>query len=179
MVRDTLDNLLSNETGNATLCRVDGDSPGLYLEALYVAEPTIARDLRADRFLPPTPIRVVVDATGEADLGADDLRSRAQPADVAILTLPQLEALLPQLLETARTAAAERGPAIAAAARQRMRQHLEPAVERLAELARVNPSVSAAELEAAQAQLRALDEGLQSVRVRLDALRLILAGSLC
>ena len=177
MVRDTLDNLLAHETGNATVARLESHTPGVFLEALYVAEPTIARDLRADRFFPPTPIRVVVDASGEAEL-EEDVRHEVEPVDHAILELPQLGALLPQLLESARAAAESRGPQIATAARQEMRRQLDPTLARLAELVRVNPSVSVDELEAARAELTELDEGLQGVRVRLDALRLIVAGAL-
>ena len=66
---------------------------------------------------------------------------------------------------------------IAAAARQRMRSALEPAVERLVELARVNPSISAEEIGVARAEMAALAKGLDGVRVRLDGLRLILVSA--
>ena len=57
-----------------------------------------------------------------------------------------------------------------------MRRELEPAVERLAALAKINPSVSSQEVQAAHEQLRELSEGLAGVRVRLDALRLLVVG---
>jgi len=178
MVRDTLDTMLEQSTGNASVAKLEGSSPGLLLETLFVAEPTIARRLRADRFLPPTPIRVVVDVRGqEATLQGDDLRHQLKATDRAVLELPQVSALLPELLARAREIATERGPKIAAAARQHMRQELEPVVTRLIALAQVNPSVSEEEISAAGAELAALDQGLQEVRIRLDGVRLILVGA--
>ena len=177
MVRDTIDQLLAHESGNACLARLPDGEPGLLLEALYVAEPTIDRAMRADRFFPPTPIRVVVDAAGsEAKLDAADARERTEAADPALLEHPQVRSLLPELLDVARELASARGPALTEAALGTMRRELEPALARLAEMAAVNASVGAAEVEAVRDEMAALDEGLRGVRVRLDALRLIVTG---
>lgn len=176
LVRDCLDSLF--EVGNAGVARCVGEAPGLLLEALYVAEPTIARKLRADRFLPPTPIRVLVDMNGrEVEHESRALRERLEPVDSAVLELPQVGESLPGLLERAREIATGRGPAIAAAAREHMRAELEPVVARLVELAQVNPSVGREEIDVARGELAALDQGLRGVRVRLDGLRLILVDA--
>ena len=175
MVRDSVDALLAHEIGNAGIAKYRGGAPGLLLEALYVAEPTIAQHLRADRFLPPTPLRVVVGMDGEeVALDHEDIHRRLEPVDGAVLNSPEVVALLPDLLERSRDIAVGRSPAIAEAARRHMRDELEPVVARLSELARVNPSVGEDEIAAAQSELAALDEGLQGLRVRLDGLRLIL-----
>ena len=142
-----------------------------------MAEPTVAQGLRADRFFPPTPIRVLVDMDGaEVEIDAGALRAKLEPTDSAVLEMPQVGELLPGLMERAREIALTRGPAIAQAARAEMRAELEPVVARLTELATVNPAVGAEEIAAAQSELAALDEGLQGVRVRLDGLRLILVA---
>lgn len=174
MVRDTVDGLLDHETGNASIALLPGSAPGLRLEALFVAEPTIDRDLRADRFLPPTPIHVVVDAAGqEVTMDAADVEQLLS-ADPAVLDLPQVQELLPQLLERTREIAEERAPAIADRALRQMRRELEPTVAGLQALAASNPAVGAAELEAAKTELARLEAGLKTPRVRLDGLRLIL-----
>ena len=176
MVRDTVDTLLQHERGNAAVAKLTDGAPGLLLEALYVAETTLAEHLRADRFLPPTPIRVVVDMSGE-ETAAIDLRHRLEAVDSSVLQLPQVGTLLPQLLEKARDIATDRGTEIAAAARQHMRDALEPAVLRLVELAQVNPAVGEEEISVARAELAALTEGLDGVRLRLGGLRLVLVGA--
>ena len=175
MVRDSVDMLLTHEIGNASLARTAGRAPGLLLEALYVAEPTVAQALRADRFLPPTPVRVVIDSDGEeVELDLLDPDRQLEPIDSAALDLAQVDALLPELLARSREIAAERSSVIAATAREHMRNELVPTVTRLKELAKVNPSIGEGEIETASNLLTALDEGLARAKVRLDALRLIL-----
>ena len=70
-----------------------------------------------------------------------------------------------------------RGIEIAAAARERMRGVLEPAVQRLIEMSHVNPAVGETEIETARVELSALAEGLDSLRVRLAGLRLVLVSA--
>jgi ATP-dependent helicase HepA len=168
MVRDAVDVLLTGETGNASIAKLEGDGPGLLLESLFVAEPTLPRGLRADRFFPPTKIRVVVDVSGgEVELDVES-RRRLVATDRALLAHPQIVDRLSQLVEAARAVATEREQEVAAGARACMQAELAPVVRRLAELAPDSP-----ELTAARAELTALDEGLADGRVRLDALRLI------
>ena len=174
MVRDTVDTLLAHETGNASVTSMGSDAPGLLLEALYVAEPTLPRELRADRFFPPTPIHVVLDISGqEAEFDRGATRDGLRRGDPGILEHPQVAERLPELLEQAREIAEVRAPATAVAAVAQMRRELQPMVARLTELAAVNESVSTAELEAARTELATLDAGLAGVRVRLEGLRLI------
>ncbi len=174
MVRDSVDLLLAHEIGNASFARTGGSVPGLLLEALYVAEPTLALALRADRFLPPTPIRVVIDSGGkEVELDLRDGVRQLEPLDSDSLDLSHVGALLPKLLVRTREIATERSSVIAATAREQMRSELEPTVARLKELAKVNPSIDDSEIEAAGDALSELDEGFARARVRLDGLRLI------
>ncbi len=106
-----------------------------------------------------------------------DMRDRLEGLDGSVLDLPQVGSLLPGLLENARDVASDRGIEIAAAARERMRGVLEPAVQRLIELSRVNAAVGQTEIEAARAELSALADGLDSVRVRITGLRLVLVSA--
>ncbi|MBT7858703.1 MAG: RNA polymerase-associated protein RapA [Gemmatimonadetes bacterium] len=177
MVGDTIDNLLGHENGNSCVARLAGDDPGIYLQALFVAEPTVSRQWRADRFMPPTPIHVVVDMGGQdTGLSADVVQAGVEPADPAILEMPQMSALLPQLVDAARELAEKQTPPIIDTALDNMRRELEPAVERLSQLAAVNPAVDEQEVEAGREQLRELDTGLRHIRLRLDALRLLVVG---
>jgi ATP-dependent helicase HepA len=176
MVRDTVDTLLEHGTGNASVARLPDGSPGILLEALYTAETTLTQDLHADRFLPPTPVRVVVDVSG-AENPAGDWRDRLEATDPAVLAAPEIDALLPGLVEKTRLLAADQGQEIATEARRHMLEVLEPSVQRLVELARVNPAINQEEIEAAQTELAALDAGLQQIRLRLDGLRLVMTGA--
>jgi ATP-dependent helicase HepA len=173
MVRDSVDMLLAHETGNASVAQCKGPTPGLLLEALYVVETTLDAHLRADRFLPPTPMRIVVDMSGE-ETDTSKLRDTLEAADSSVLAQPQVGALLSKLLEKTRTLASDKGAAIAAKASEKMRTVLEPEALRLLELSRVNSAIGEGEIAAAHAELETLVEGLNGARVRLDGLRLVL-----
>lgn len=167
MVRDTVDGLLDNEIGNAVIAVVEGSTPSVYVEALFVAEPALEKHLRADRFLPPAPIHVIIDGEGD-EVSEDALpeRSLLQSASPDMLDTPAIQQALPALLERARELAEAQAPAIAARARRQMRRELEPMVARR--------QLQGVDADVAQAQLERLDAGLQTPRVRLDGLRLIL-----
>lgn len=172
MVRDTVDSLLDNQTGNASLALARGPERGLRLEASFVAEPGLDASLRADRFLPPAPIHVVVDFVGEeADLEG---LTEWQPADPQLLDQPEIQTRLPDLIESARALAEKQAPAVAGRARRQMRRELEPVVDRWRALAARHPGEGEAELAAARDEMAQLDEGLQAVRVRLDGARIVL-----
>ena len=153
---------------------MEGRTPGLLLEALFVAESTLDAHWRADRFLPPTPVRVVVDLQGAA-VQMGDLSDRLQPVDSAqwaALDIP-LGELLSGQVQAARQIAEDRAHAIADEAHARMLKVLQPQAERLVELARIHPTVGDSEPAACRTELAALSEGLRGTRVRLDALRWI------
>jgi ATP-dependent helicase HepA len=173
MPRDVLDDLLGSDVGNASFARGHGDHPGLALEALFVAEPTLARALRADRFFPPTPVRVFVDPSGEplddATVALDD------DAEPALLEQGAIRDLLDGLVERARTQAEEQLADLTTSAVERAHEELHPALRRLEQLAELTgqtDSLSAA-IEAARTELETIEHGLANARLRLDALRLV------
>ena len=109
-------------------------------------------------------------------MDAEELRDGLRATDAALLEHPQIHDALPQLVEAARAIADAEGPNLAEAATARMRRELEPTVHRLEQLALVNPRLRSADVEEARAELDALEQGLGGVRVRLDALRLIVVS---
>lgn len=178
MVRDVLDGLLGGSLGNATVARMEGSTSGLLLEALFVAESTLDARWRADRFLPPTPIHIVVDVRGSAvKLDTHTQHMTSVDASLLVHLADQLEAVLPAQMQSARQLAEVQAGAIADAARAQMLGILQPQAQRLVELARVNNAIGQEELDASRAELSALANGLQTARVRLDALRLILVDA--
>jgi ATP-dependent helicase HepA len=170
-----LDLVLGSETGNSSFAWwPDADVVGLYLEAVYVLESIAPLHLHIDRFLPPTPLHVLVDQLGNQISDTPVLEA----ADGhALLANPELRStLLPELIRRAEAIANSRAPEIVARAGNEMRAQLEHEIGRLTELRIVNPSVPAAEIDVLAEQQRELDQCLQSARLRLDAIRLIERG---
>lgn len=183
MVTGALDLLLGSQDGTSA-CVVWPQAPGqgLWLEVVYLLECLAPAKLHADRFLPATPVRVVLDARG-ADLSAKALPalSRAVLTDLPlheVLDLGPVRDLLPRLIETSRTHAENRAKPLLAAARETMDRRLGHELERLKALAAVNPSVRPEEIQATETQRGELGRAIAQARLRLDSVRLIMLGEL-
>jgi ATP-dependent helicase HepA len=182
LVTGALDLLLGAEQGNSSFALwPDSKQAGLYLEAVFLLECIAPPALQVDRFLPPTPLRIVidhrgVDASAVAKPGLFERRMHQANA-FALLDQPGFrQDLLPGWIERAHAAAADRVPALMAQARAEMSVQLDHEIVRLRELQRVNRSVRAEEVEGLVRQKTALDRHLAGGRLRLDALRLIQRG---
>jgi ATP-dependent helicase HepA len=182
LVTGALDMLLGSEKGNSSFAVwPDAGSTGLYLEAIYLLECVAPPPLHVDRFLPPTPLRVLVDFKGN-DAGkaapAEVLARQLRKGDAyPLLDQPELrEELLPALLKKAEKLANDRIPNLIAEARREMAVQLEHEISRLKELQKVNRTVRGEEITLLSQQRDALNEHLQNARLRLDAVRLIRRG---
>jgi ATP-dependent helicase HepA len=172
-----IDLLLGSERGNSSFAVWPDDvNSALYLEVIYVLECIAPPHLHVDRFLPPTPIRVLVDDQG-------DDRSPVLPPGLEkgdpheLLSLPALrEELLPKLLSRSEELAGRQASGLVSEARHAMTAKLAREISRLTELRKINRAVRADEIELLNEQQRALDGHLGNPRLRLDAVRLIQRG---
>ncbi len=182
LVTGALDLLLGGEKGNCSFAKwPDARTAGLYVEVIYLLECIAPPSLHVDRFLPPTPLRVLVDHRGNdvSDaVPAEMLARHLRNGDAyALLDQPTLrEELLPDLIEQAQAIADRRVPQMVAQARQEASDQLEHETNRLRELRKVNRSVRVEEIELLVQQQRALDQHLAGARLRLEAVRLIQRG---
>jgi ATP-dependent helicase HepA len=116
LVTGALDLLLGSEKGNASFARWnDAKTAGLYLETIHLLECIAPPALHADRFLPPTPLRVLVDhlgnETGDA-IPPEKLNRQLKPGDPYTL-LDQAEVredLLPVLWRRRKTSPTAASP---------------------------------------------------------------------
>ncbi|MCC6231987.1 MAG: RNA polymerase-binding ATPase, partial [Verrucomicrobiales bacterium] len=181
MVTGALDMVLGSTTGTvACVAWPRAGARGLWLETIHVLEPMAPPKLHVDRFLPATPIRSVLDMQGA--VVPEKLSVQLERATLvdrplhAILEMPGIADLLAELLEAAQSVAETRSAEVRAAARKEMDRELAHELERLRALAAVNPSVSPAEIALLESQRSALRERMDSARVRLDGVRVILLG---
>ena len=177
MVRSALDLLLGSEQGNSAFgVWKGGGTEAIFLEVHCVAECVAPAALHADRFLPATPIRVVVDHaqaehTDDAELSAATL----EKGDVVRLLDRGVvrKKFIPAMLTKAQELAGEKMKTLVADATNSMNAALSREIERLETLREINDHVSPAEIAAARAQQTALGEALASTHLRVDAVRLI------
>ena len=180
LVAGALDLLLESEQGNASLL-IDATLPPrtALLECVFVLECVADAKLDVRRFLPPLPLRIVVDnrlnLRNEFEASAEKPRSREGAAGRRhALSTAARESSSPPMLAAAETqargvAATEIGAALTAAGR-------ELGAERdraCGACAKINPSVRNEEVEALDAELDALHHAIPTALPRLDAVRFV------
>lgn len=178
LVRGTLDVLLGAEIGNTAFAvwKAKGRE-SILLEVHAVVEVVAPASLHVDRFLPATPVRIVVDhALNDLTEDAAYASATLEKGDVFGLLDRGVvkKKLLPAMLEKARSLAEERMSALVAAATAKMNIQLENELGRLEALREVNDHVRPEEMAALREHQEALQTALSSARVRLDALRLVM-----
>lgn len=185
LVTGALDLLLGSEKGNCGFLRWPDDRvQAIYLEAIYMLECVAPARLHVDRFLPPTPLRVLVDHRGQlTPVGAlpDSPPAQAGAAQASqargLLTRTQVrDLLLPKMIEAAKKLADDQVGPLIARARVMMRSQLSSETTRLRSLQKVNRSVRDDEIAGLVQQQADLDKHLSAARLRLDALRLVHRG---
>ncbi|MGN6643545.1 MAG: RNA polymerase-associated protein RapA, partial [Verrucomicrobiota bacterium] len=182
LVTGAMDLLLGAETGNCSFAVLPtANQRTMLLELIFVLEAIAAPHLHADRFLPPTPVRLVInhkledvtaifsDTSWEQKLQKGSPFKLIENADIARRTLPAMFQSATGLAET--QAAALRESAL-----KEMNHLLGHEVQRLETLIQVNDHVRPQEIELARAQQQELAMILHQARLRLDSLRLIWNG---
>ena len=176
MVSGAVDLLLSSEQGNCSFgVWIDADDKTLLLETIFVLEALAPTRLHADRFLPPTPVRILVNHKNESlDL---ELPVLAKGSPYKLLDNPKLgREVIPGMLDAAEKFAEAAAKKITSDASTAMTQQLQSEIDRLTHLRTVNDHVRPEEIALTQTQLAELTTALAQSRVRLDAVRLIWKG---
>jgi ATP-dependent helicase HepA len=177
LVSGALDLLLGSEGGNTAFgVWKDSGSESILLEVHAVVECVAPSALHADRFLPPTPLRIVIDHA-MTDRSDDPAVRAAKLEKGDIFRLLDRGAmkrkLLPAMLAAAQTLAATRMQSVVTDATLAMETQLQDEIERLETLRTINDHVRPSEIAAAQQQKTELHAALSSAHLRLDSLRLI------
>ena len=176
MVTGAAELVLGSERGNCAFTVDPAQEIPVKLQAVYVLEPVAPAKLNADHFLPPTPISITVDHTGNKT----DETTEAHLKDGESWKLLEHESirkqLLPSMIEATRPLADKQAAVIIAEARETMRNTLGSDYQRLEYLHSVNSNVRDQELKIARKSMLRLDEKLSEARLRLDAIRIITPG---
>jgi len=178
LVTGALDLLLGSERGNTAFGVWKGSgSESILLELHAVVECVAPSALHADRFLPPTPLRVVIDHALEDRSEDPAVRSaRLEKGDIfRLLDRGAMKRkLLSAMLAAATSLASARMQTVVAESTRVMETQLQDEIERLETLRTINDHVRPEEIAAAQNQKAELLTALSSAHLRLDSLRLLL-----
>ena len=183
LVSGMIDELLSTEKGNASFAiLVDEKSRTLMLETVFVAECSAEASLQISRYLPATPVRLLVNHKLE-DLGLDFtpefLQENLEEGEPhKVLDVAQVvEGLIPSMLEHSKVLAEKKKDQLVEAALKKMMESETSIINRLTSLASVNPTVSQNEIKSLIDRRSKLDDVIRKTSVRLDSVRFIWKGS--
>ncbi len=180
-VRNGLDMFIGSEKGNCCFVRRQGSGTGrgLLLDAVFVVDCVALPELQVERFLPPTPVRVVVDHTlrDRPDISdaPDFERSLQECEDPSVLDNSDLRTVhLPAMLNRAAECARQAACGIIGAAMTEMNTVVGAEERRITALAKINTHIPIAEIDAIRNEILRLEKAISGASPRLDSIRLIL-----
>ncbi|PCD85710.1 RNA polymerase-associated protein RapA [Vibrio mediterranei] len=153
----------------------------ILLELVYVVDAQAPKQSGISRFLPPTPIRMMMDARGN-DLSSqvefEGFNRQLSPVNrhLGSKLVTSVQADVHRLIESGNEAVEEKVVAVREQAHKAMYASLNGELERLQALKAVNPNIRDEEIEAIEAQIKELDGYIAKAQVQLDSLRLIVVS---
>jgi ATP-dependent helicase HepA len=182
MVRGAIDLMVGGDFGNAGIVRFkehDAKISVLFIECIFILESVAPVKLHVDRFLPPLPVRVLVDISGKNIselLSMKVLQSKVMnEAAFHMRESPELlRSLFPKLLESAQSVAEKGRQKEIKVASGIAKDALGKEYDRLFELKKVNANVSERELEVAEKEQREVLKFIEQAQLRMDSVRLVL-----
>ncbi|MGZ5011654.1 MAG: RNA polymerase-associated protein RapA [Methylobacter sp.] len=184
VVTASMDMVLSSETGNAAISVIkhnDLKAGQFMLECLFIVECSAPAELQIGRFLPHTPIRVLIDQN-QKDLSADidhrDLVEAGIKFDkhkiIAFLTSQRPHLI--NILSVAEQKAKADMQQLIDQATQTMLESLSNEIKRLVRLKKVNPTIRTEEIEQLKDMTMLVHENIQAAQLRLDAVRFLITS---
>lgn len=184
MLRNGIDLVVSGDIGKtaASLLINDKLPPGtLLLELIYVVESQAPKGLQLNRFLPPTPLRLLLDGKGRdlaGQVSFSRLEKQLKPMDkyVANKMVKMVRPNIEKMLVMAEQQVAERAKTVIAAAQQQADSALSHELNRLNGLKSVNKNIRQDEIDGLETLRIQSLAALAKANWRLDSLRVIVSN---
>lgn len=184
MVEGALDLVLGDDHGKAcvTLLKNKRIPAGtLLLEALYQIDIQAPRSLQAERFLPASMVRLLLDARGKdlsASIAHEALSKQCHKLDKALARkiVASQRDMLEKLLRDGETMVQSQATALLDQASRTMQAEQAEELRRLQDLRRRNPAIRDEEIAFLQQRGDILATALQQAHCQLAAVRIIVVG---
>ena len=184
IVTGCIEQLLASHDGTASFAIWEtSGNPTLLLEVIYVLECLAPKKLHADRFLPPTPVRIVINHQGKPVLGEDGRFIKVPelikdgPSHI-IAEIKQIQNLIKPMSEASEKLASDQIDKMKSLAIENMNQALKLEISRLETLIKINKNIREDEITSLKKELLELQNCLDQSRTRIDSIRLIWKGEM-
>ncbi|WP_028864390.1 RNA polymerase-associated protein RapA [Psychromonas aquimarina] len=183
MITGGMEMVLSSDTGTTSVSILKNNSlppASTFLELIYVVEALNTDNAQLSRFLPTTPIRLLLDKNAK-DLGQnvtfDSFNRQLSPVNrhISRKIANTSQALIHQLIKDSLPTAQSLMADILAQAKQNMQQTLQQERDRLQALQAVNPNIREEEIQFIRDQQADFEQILDQTQLKLDAIRFIVS----
>ena len=184
MIRQGIDLIASGDIGKASMALlVNKQLPAgtLLVELIYMIESQSSKDLQLNRFLPPTPVRLLLDSKGNnlaGQVNFDTLQNKLKPLskDIANKMVKMARPNIEQLIKIGDHKMTEIAQAKIQEASRLANQTLSTELNRLIALKAVNKNIRQTEIDVLEKQRELSLEELSKASWRLDSLRVIVTN---
>ncbi|ROV61829.1 RNA polymerase-associated protein RapA [Vibrio ponticus] len=184
MIQGGIDLLMSEGVGTAAVSLLKNKAlpvGTMLLELVYKVDAQAPKRSGISRFLPQTPIRMMLDGKGN-DLSDqvefESFNRQLSPVGrhIAAKLVTSVQAQVHQLIGAGDKLVESKVEAIRAQAQQEMQVSLNGELERLQALKAVNPNIRDEEIDAIDAQIKELTGYISKAQFQLDSLRMIVVS---
>ncbi|MEF1288430.1 RNA polymerase-associated protein RapA [Vibrio sp. M260118] len=184
MIQGGIDLLMSEGVGATAVSLLKNKAlpvGTMLLELIYKVDAQAPKRSGISRFLPTTPIRIMLDGKGN-DLSSqvefESFNRQLSPVGRHIATklVASVQAQVHQLVEAGEKLIVEKVEVIRNQAQQEMQASLNSELERLQALKAVNPNIRDEEIEAIDGQITELNGYISQAQYQLDSLRMIVVS---
>lgn len=184
MIRQGIDLIASGDIGKAAMALlVNKQLPAgtLLVELIYMIESQSPKGLQLNRFLPPTPVRLLLDSKGNnlaGQVNFDTLQNKLKPLskDIANKMVKMARPNIEQLIKIGDHKMTEIAQAKIQEASRLANQTLSTELNRLIALKAVNKNIRQTEIDVLEKQRELSLEELSKASWRLDSLRVIVTN---
>ena len=184
MIHQGIDLIVSGDIGKASMALlVNKQLPAgtLLVELIYMIESQSPKGLQLNRFLPPTPVRLLLDSKGNdlaGQVNFDTLQNKLKPLgkDIANKMIKMARPNIEQLIKLGNHKITEIAQAQIREASRLADQTLSTELNRLIALKAVNKNIRQAEINVLEKQRVLSLEELSKASWRLDSLRVIVTN---
>jgi ATP-dependent helicase HepA len=182
MVVEAMDMILSSEFGNATIATmsVKGLPPAtILLEAIFTVNTMAPKSLQLERFLPQTPIRVLVDSSGKElsqviPLSGLNKLCKKIPRTTAHAVIKQVQPSVEGMIKLCSANAKAQLPDLLNSGKAQLQSHLNIEIDRLVALQQFNSGIRDSEIAFLQNQLEVGSEFIDLATIEMQAMRVVI-----
>jgi ATP-dependent helicase HepA len=184
MVLSAMDLVLSSETGNAAVSVIRHsqlEAGQFLLELVFIAECSAPAQLQIGRFLPPTPIRVLLDHNKKdlthsvRHLDLVEVKENFEKSQISQFLSSQRQHIF-ELIKAAEQLATTQMQKLITDSSNLMVATLTAEIKRLVRLKQINPSIKELEIEQLKETVMMSHESIQDSQLRLDAIRFVITS---